>query len=267
MVNKTGEAAKSFLGISTVEEKIVKTSTFPSCSSSIIPPNMNRKPKAAPPRIASKRPLLVKASDTSSQPLLFFLTPTSSERCETTDNSKNVNLLNSYQKAKIRCADKFKCDICAKGFPLSCLLQRHLKTHFDEKPFKCTFCDKGFSSKTTLKHHLFKKHSEDRILKIEMKDESEVSRNKTSSNLINILSSQRYPDTTEEASKSVDNIEIIDVKVDEVTKQVAVQLAGDGADKTEGGRGVGGSVIVSPPGARARLQDTSKPNEDLYYWI
>ena len=97
-----------------LKEKIVKTSTVPSSSSSIIPPNMNRKPKAAPPRIASKRPLLVKASDTSSQPLLFFLTPTSSERCETTDNSKNVNLLNSYQKAKIRCADKFKCDICAK---------------------------------------------------------------------------------------------------------------------------------------------------------
>ena len=58
------------------------------------------------------------------------------------ENTIDFSSLNSYQKAKLRCADKFKCDLCGKGFPLGCLLQRHKRTHLDSKPHSCHYCDK-----------------------------------------------------------------------------------------------------------------------------
>ena len=130
-----------------------------------------------------KRPLMIRGSPTAQQsPIIFFLTAPgatgggslTSSLAKSEDsaiiNEEPTNqsvTLNSYQKAKQRCADKYKCDICCKGFPLSCLLQRHKRTHADHKPFQCNYCQKSFSSKTSLNHHLFMRHSEEQSRKIE----------------------------------------------------------------------------------------------------
>merc|ERR1719347_1483722 len=92
----------------------------------------------------------------------------STSQAQTGNDTEDLLTLNSYQRAKLRCADKFKCDLCGKGFPLSCLLQRHKRTHSDHKPFSCNYCEKSFSSKTSLNHHLFMKHLEEQSKKIEM---------------------------------------------------------------------------------------------------
>merc|ERR1719193_1166749 len=130
--------------------------------------------------LSKSRPLLIKApSNTHAPPVLVVLAPQQQQRisgphmksevllkgASSDENTIDFSSLNSYQKAKLRCADKFKCDLCGKGFPLGCLLQRHKRTHLDSKPHSCNYCDKGFSSKTTLKHHLFMQHLEEKSKK------------------------------------------------------------------------------------------------------
>jgi len=80
---------------------------------------------------------------------------------------------NSYQRAKSRDAEKFRCDVphCLRGFPLACLLKRHKMIHSDRKPFSCRFCDKSFTTKAAWQHHEFARHLEDKAAKIKRDNE------------------------------------------------------------------------------------------------
>ena len=158
ILEETKSAAKAFLNLSVQLD--------PTASPS--PTNINKKGKPGVPQklthstssrkhpsIAKSRPLLIKApSNTLTPPVLVVLAPQQQlsgpqlkpevplEDASIDENSIDFSSLNSYQKAKLRCADKFKCDLCGKGFPLGCLLQRHKRTHLDSKPHPYNFCDK-----------------------------------------------------------------------------------------------------------------------------
>ena len=261
---KTRELAENVMGIKLVEEKIVKQETSEPQKTKDVRCHPNKKLRSAPQRIASKRPLLMKSLD--NQAPIVFIMPGSVQSYEkygqTPQNIEDPATLNSYQKAKIRCADKFKCDICGKGFPLDCLLQRHLKTHFDNKSFKCRHCDKGFSSKSSLRHHVFIKHLEDRHCPLTSKLEVTTQPHPKPF----ILESQGREERSE-------NIEIINVKVDDLSKHVEVQITEADAEEVTHKAGGGRSVIVSPGEARAaRGQETAQKINDntasnMYYWI
>uniref|UniRef100_A0A8D0C2F3 C2H2-type domain-containing protein n=1 Tax=Salvator merianae TaxID=96440 RepID=A0A8D0C2F3_SALMN len=49
---------------------------------------------------------------------------------------------------------EFRCLVCAKGFPLQRVLQRHLKCHSSFKKHLCRYCAKGFNDTFDLKRHL-----------------------------------------------------------------------------------------------------------------
>ena len=91
-------------------------------------PGPTRRPK--PERPPSRpRPLMIRAAPNSQPPAVVLLVAGAGEQKERQQEIKlpvrqdDITTLNSYQRAKLRCADKFKCDLCGKGFPLSCLLQ------------------------------------------------------------------------------------------------------------------------------------------------
>ncbi|OCT79793.1 transcription factor Ovo-like 2 [Xenopus laevis] len=48
----------------------------------------------------------------------------------------------------------YSCEICAKGFRLQRMLNRHLKCHNQVKKHLCTFCGKGFNDTFDLKRHV-----------------------------------------------------------------------------------------------------------------
>ncbi|XP_069090847.1 transcription factor Ovo-like 2 isoform X2 [Pleurodeles waltl] len=48
----------------------------------------------------------------------------------------------------------YSCEICAKGFRLQRMLNRHLKCHSQVKRHLCTFCGKGFNDTFDLKRHV-----------------------------------------------------------------------------------------------------------------
>jgi len=185
LFDKTRAVARDFLGIAVLQE--VDTGS-PSSQQEPARPAVSRDVKrrrlnsSGSGQQTRKRPLMIRGSPAAQSPIIFFLSAPSAtgggsvtsslakseDLAITTEEPSNQSVaLNSYQKAKQRCADKYKCDICCKGFPLSCLLQRHKRTHADHKPFQCNYCQKSFSSKTSLNHHLFMRHSEEQSRKIE----------------------------------------------------------------------------------------------------
>lgn len=239
-------AAKSFLDLSVQVE---------SCPPGTHRENRKRKlhietTRATPSSsssVTARRPLLMKSPSSLPPPVLVLMAPPSSQvqggtqvpsgqsvAQESTVDTAEVEYsnLNSYQKAKLRCADKFKCDQCGKGFPLSCLLQRHKKTHSDIKPHCCHYCDKAFSSKTSLNHHLFMRHLEEKSKKLEegkrllerLKDgDGKYTVLDTGGQVIKVLGESRdllLSDTQREHSSK--QVEIIDVQ--DITQQIAVQM-------------------------------------------
>ncbi|XP_069463643.1 transcription factor Ovo-like 2 [Ambystoma mexicanum] len=48
----------------------------------------------------------------------------------------------------------YSCEICAKGFRLQRMLNRHLKCHSQVKRHMCPFCGKGFNDTFDLKRHV-----------------------------------------------------------------------------------------------------------------
>ena len=223
------EAAKIYFGIVTTEEKV----NFDSRLSATLS-NSVKKSRSIHKRIAPQRPLMVKTSSTQA-PLVFCLTNLGNG-----DNQEKANsdsLLNSYQKAKLKNAEKFKCNICGKGFPLSCLLRRHIRIHSDHKPFKCSFCLKTFSSKATCRHHLFMKHAEE--AEAARKLDGPITEDGDPADL-------KSNQVTSEIKGSLP-IEIIGVDIDNVSKP--------------------GITLDNPSQGLPKNIDSKNVENNMYYWI
>jgi hypothetical protein len=52
----------------------------------------------------------------------------------------------------------YKCDVCEKRFTRSNALQGHMRTHTNEKPYKCDVCEKCFRQSGDLKRHVRTQH-------------------------------------------------------------------------------------------------------------
>jgi hypothetical protein len=255
-------------------------------------------------KVNSKRPLMIKNSST--QPPIFFMMPAmpaptaghtnhaSVEKQEDipffgiqaseSDNSQvsesdvrtgDLMTMNSYQRAKLRCADKFKCDECGKGFPLSCLLQRHKRTHSDVKPFSCNYCDKSFSSKKFLNHHLFMRHLEEQSKRIEMGKKIINNLKQEKNETGKMISSERIQDTGGQVIKvladgdyiiedegrnlkNLANMEIIGVQ--DITQQIAVQMGREEVDSLDAGEDISETVVSSNS-----LLGQGRECDNLYY--
>ena len=270
LFDKTRTVAEDFFGIEVLKE--VDTA-IPSSQPEPLKPAVSRDLKRR--RLNSpgsgqqsrKRPLMIRGSPAAQSPIIFFLStpaatgggsvtsslakPEDSAISIMSEEPTNPSVtLNSYQKAKQRCADKYKCDICSKGFPLSCLLQRHKRTHADHKPFQCSYCQKSFSSKTSLNHHLFMRHSEEQSRKIEngkkLIENLRLERNGFKRDDLDKVDSLTGTETVfglESCAsvKNVQNMEILGVQ--DITQQIEVQIGRKESELEDKERC--GSVIVS----------------------
>ncbi|KAG9484229.1 transcription factor Ovo-like 2 [Eleutherodactylus coqui] len=99
-------------------------------------------------------------------------TPSSADQCEdepspaakgsSKENAEEqaLDLKKSSVRTKIKVTNGtlseeiYSCDICAKGFRLQRMLNRHLKCHNQVKRHLCTFCGKGFNDTFDLKRHV-----------------------------------------------------------------------------------------------------------------
>ena len=157
LLKGTKAAAKAFLNLTVqVDPEIVSSSATSKSRSSLRPIRKNLEPSSCssrkPPSSSTSRPLFIKPPVNVAPPPILVVLPPSQEQVPdphlksdvfpSQENNIDFSSLNSYQKAKLRCADKFKCDLCGKGFPLGCLLQRHKRTHLSSKPHSCNYCDK-----------------------------------------------------------------------------------------------------------------------------
>jgi len=254
IAESTKAAAKTFLGINVELEKVESKKPIKTHSK-------RKHVQSSSSKVNVKRPLMIKTNSTQS-PIFFVMPatqpvnigdPTVGNQKEktTTSETEDILTMNSYQRAKLRCADKFKCDLCGKGFPLSCLLQRHKRTHSDHKPFSCNYCEKSFSSKTSLNHHLFMKHLEEQSKKIEIgkcmieslkrQDGSNgrVDLNNKTKSVVGGMEASKGDNAyiISEPGRDVENLEIIGVE--DITQQIAVQMG-----KEKVGGDAMGSVTV-----------------------
>ncbi|CAF0993053.1 unnamed protein product [Didymodactylos carnosus] len=58
--------------------------------------------------------------------------------------------------------DRYSCSYCAKAFPRSANLTRHLRTHTGEQPYRCRYCDRSFSISSNLQRHIRNIHKRER---------------------------------------------------------------------------------------------------------
>lgn len=66
---------------------------------------------------------------------------------------QKLNHLSSVHGIKVK---EFKCDICPSVFITKGWLNKHTRTHSNEKTHACVVCDARFGSKRTLKGHMLK---------------------------------------------------------------------------------------------------------------
>ncbi|XP_038658864.1 transcriptional repressor CTCF-like isoform X4 [Scyliorhinus canicula] len=63
-----------------------------------------------------------------------------------------TNRLNKNKKKDIR--NMFQCKLCSYTFPQRSNLDRHIRSHTDERPHKCHLCEKAFRTVTLLQNHI-----------------------------------------------------------------------------------------------------------------
>lgn len=58
--------------------------------------------------------------------------------------------------------DRYACKFCAKIFPRSANLTRHLRTHTGEQPYQCKYCERSFSISSNLQRHVRNIHNKEK---------------------------------------------------------------------------------------------------------
>lgn len=58
--------------------------------------------------------------------------------------------------------DRYACKYCAKVFPRSANLTRHLRTHTGEQPYQCKYCERSFSISSNLQRHVRNIHNKEK---------------------------------------------------------------------------------------------------------
>ncbi|KAJ8667999.1 hypothetical protein QAD02_009662 [Eretmocerus hayati] len=57
---------------------------------------------------------------------------------------------------------KFECNFCSKSFHRRSCLNKHLKSHSDERPMACSICSDRFKNNRNLNDHMLRKHGGER---------------------------------------------------------------------------------------------------------
>ena len=71
-------------------------------------------------------------------------------------------ILNSQPPIRFKSRNRYCCRFCAKLFPRSANLTRHLRTHTGEQPYKCSFCERSFSISSNLQRHVRNIHHKEK---------------------------------------------------------------------------------------------------------
>ncbi|XP_055508021.1 transcriptional repressor CTCF-like [Leucoraja erinacea] len=70
---------------------------------------------------------------------------------------ENIGLVNSNRPIKIKTKGvkkTFPCNLCSRTFPQRSSVDRHMRSHTNERPHKCHLCDKAFRTITLLQNHI-----------------------------------------------------------------------------------------------------------------
>lgn len=67
---------------------------------------------------------------------------------------------NHHNGGKVK--DRYACKFCAKVFPRSANLTRHLRTHTGEQPYQCKYCERSFSISSNLQRHVRNIHNKEK---------------------------------------------------------------------------------------------------------
>ncbi|XP_044739157.1 histone-lysine N-methyltransferase MECOM-like [Chrysoperla carnea] len=70
-----------------------------------------------------------------------------------------------HQNNSGKLKDRYACKYCAKVFPRSANLTRHLRTHTGEQPYKCKYCERSFSISSNLQRHVRNIHNKEKPFK------------------------------------------------------------------------------------------------------
>ncbi len=83
-----------------------------------------------------------------------------------TNNTKSFPEMQQIVNSGImKTKDRYACKFCAKVFPRSANLTRHLRTHTGEQPYKCKYCERSFSISSNLQRHVRNIHNKEKPFK------------------------------------------------------------------------------------------------------